>query len=124
MLRPLRFVRARADSDDRDEREEEDEGEDVFFAIEFDVLELQAVTPVWVFWFRRPANGWGLPARAAQQRYVDLVNDLAEEMLGLIFAGLLTTEEGEPELFHQAMVALAQEIGAGYGRWRRRTEFY
>jgi hypothetical protein len=96
--------------------------EDVFFAIEFDVLELQAVTPTWVYWLRRPDSGWGLPARAAQRRFVELVNDLAEEMLTLIHAGLLTVEEGEPELFHQAMVALVQEIGVGYGRWRRRTE--
>ena len=98
--------------------------EDVFFAIEFDVLELQAVTPIWVYWFHRPEDGWGLRARAAQRRYVDLVNDLAQEMLGLIVAGLLIVEEGEAELFHQAMVALCQEMGAGYGRWRRRLEFH
>jgi hypothetical protein len=72
-----------------------------------------------VYWFRRPDRNWGLTGQAAQRRFVDLVNDLAEEMLSLILAGRLTAEEGEPELFHQAMVALAQEIGAGYGRWRR-----
>jgi hypothetical protein len=96
--------------------------EDVFFAVEYDLLELQAVTPIWIYWFRRPEEGWIVSAREVQARFVAFVNDVAEEMLGLILAGLLTIEEGEPELFHQAMVALAQECGAGYGRWRRRME--
>jgi hypothetical protein len=98
--------------------------EDVFFAIEFDVAELQAVTPNWIYWLRRPEDGWGIPAHIAQRRFVDLVNQFAEEMVGLILAGLLTVEEGETELYHQAMVVLAPEVGVGYGRWRRRTELH
>jgi hypothetical protein len=96
--------------------------EDVFMAFEHDVLELQAVTPVWIYWMSRPAGGWGQPSRQAQRRFVDLVNHIVADMVDLIKAGRLTVEEAEPELYHLAMVALADEFGFGYGRARRSVE--
>ena len=92
--------------------------EDIKLAINGDVMEIRAVTPVYTFSMKRPVNGWGISAKEMNLIYDKEENNQYKEFLDRIRNGTLTDTQFEVVFFHTLWKKIAKDLGWEYRKMK------
>lgn len=92
--------------------------EDIGLAIVSNLAEIRAVTPVYTFSLKRPANGWGVSYSEFTKGYKRLEKSVIKEIGQLINANKLSVEVSTATFYHLLTKRIAKIYGFDYSKKR------
>lgn len=87
---------------------------DILLAVDYDVMEIRAVTPIYTFSMKRPRNGWGVTAEEIDLIYKKANENLCTENSKRIRNGILTIKRASATHYHLIWKRISRELGWAY----------
>ena len=91
---------------------------DIKLAINGDVMEMRAVTPVYTFSMKRPGNGWGISAKEMELIYNREQNNLYNEFSDRIQKGTLDITHAQAMHYHLLWKKISKDLGWEYRKMK------